>query len=166
MDYAEDVPTIQSVDVSPGTVVGDIPAVTVLNASVNNPDNVARVEFLLDFVSAGTTDIPVSDNSAPFQAEFDIPAGLPNQHAQLLVSYFSVDEVPGVAQVIPIYVFNLLGDTNADGVVSALDLDGYATQIGLTSSDAGYIPLFDSNLDGTVTEKDAAEVGYGFGNTL
>lgn len=166
MDYAEDIPTIDGVDVSPGIAVGDIPAVSALSITVNNPDNVARVEFLLDFVSAGATDVTINDDSAPFQAEIDIPAGLPNQHAQLSVSFYNAGEVPGVTQVIPIYVFNLLGDTNADGVVDKLDLPGYATQIGLSSSDAGYIPLYDSDLDGTVTEQDAAAVGYSFGNTL
>ena len=37
---------------------------------------------------------------------------------------------------------------------------GFAAMLGLTPEDEAYIPFFDSNLDGLITESDAAAVGY------
>ncbi|MCH7472441.1 hypothetical protein IIA79_05760 [bacterium] len=55
---------------------------------------------------------------------------------------------------------------NADGAVNQADLDAYDGTIGLKSGDPGYLPFFDSDLDGQITEADASAVGYHWGEEL
>ncbi|MCH7472891.1 hypothetical protein IIA79_08075, partial [bacterium] len=72
----------------------------------------------------------------------------------------------GTALRLPLYVFNLLGDANADNMVDQLDLDAFAPVLGLSSADEGYSPFFDSDLSGVITEDDAAAVGYFWGSRI
>ncbi|MBN2081802.1 S8 family serine peptidase [bacterium] len=165
MDYVEDIPSIGSLSVTPYDVFGAVPEQSSFSVNVLNPDDVTWVEFILDFTPLGQAnayDVVVTDDTASFQATLDIPAGLNNQLANLIVQCYGTGDVPGPTKVVPVYIFNRLGDTNGDGAVDDSDLDGYNELIGLTSEADGYIPFYDSNLDLTITEHDAALVGYNY----
>jgi hypothetical protein len=166
MDYIDEIPSIGAVTVQPNSAYGSVPDLAQLTAGVQDPDNVARVRFTLDLAPFGSVDlydVSVTDDTLPFQSVLDVPTDVSNQLAHLQVYYYDPSEVPGPVKTIPVYVFNQLGDTNADGLVDDDDLAGYPTMVGLTAEDEGYIPLYDSNVDGTVTEHDAAAVGYNYG---
>lgn len=166
MDYIDDIPSIGGVSVAANSAFGTIPDLPEINADVQDPEKVARVRFTLDLAPLGvvdTYDVSMTDEAAPFQSVLEVPGGIHNQLAQLLVYYYDSSDVPGPVKTIPVYVFNQLGDTNADGQVNDDDLAGYADLIGLSSEDEGYVPLYDSNLDGMITEQDAAAVGYHYG---
>jgi len=166
MDYIDDIPSIGAVSVPPNSAYGSVPDLMQLSAGVQDPDNVARVRFTLDLAPFGSVDVydvSVTDETLPFQSVLDVPTNVANQLAQLQVYYYDASDVPGPVKTIPVYVFNQLGDTNADGLVNDDDLTGFADMIGLTSDDEDYVPLYDSNVDGIITEHDAAAVGYHFG---
>jgi len=169
MEYAEDIPSIEGVSVADYSVLGSVPQQLQLGASVLNPDNVARVRFALDFQPLGSVDlydVTVSDDAAPFQVLLDVPGDQHNQLAHLLVYYYDSSEVPGPPKTVPVYLFNQLGDTNNDGIVNDDDLLGFSGMVGRTSEDTGYVPFFDTNLDGVITEHDAAAIGYYYGDTM
>lgn len=166
MDYVDEIPSIGSVSVQPNSAYGSVPELLQLSAGVQDPDNVARVRFTLDLAPFGSVDVydvSVTDETLPFQSVLDVPDDVTNQLAQLQVYYYDANDVPGPVKTIPVYVFNQLGDTNADGQVNGDDLTGYPGVIGLTLEDEGYVPLYDSNIDGIITELDAAAVGYHYG---
>jgi len=168
MDYIEDIPSIGSLSVDPYSVFGLVPKKSSFSVNVLDPDDVTRVEFTLDFLPLGqanTYDVEVTDDTASFQATFEVPDGLNNQLANLIVQCYGDGDMPGTAKEVPVYVFNQLGDTNGDGTVDDSDLDGYETLIGLDAEEDGYIPFFDSNLDLTITEHDAALVGYNYSSS-
>jgi len=166
-NYVEDVPTIGSVSVAPDSVFGDVPAKPQLNITVSDTHNVVRVRYILDCVPIGSVDsydATVNVTTQPFTTVIDLP-GVPNQLAELRVQYFDSNDTPGPEKIVPVYIFNLIGDTNCDGVVGVGDIEGYAGKIGHSAGEPGYVPLFDSDLDGTVQEYDAAAVGYHWGET-
>jgi len=165
-DYAEHPPAIGGVSIQPSTLLGYIPAVPDVSVSISEPFNVTRVRFVLDCAPLGSLelyDVDVERLTQPFQAVLSVPESVPNQLANLQVYYYDDSDVSGPVRNIPVYIFNRLGDTNADGVVDESDVAGYGAQLGLTSADSGYIPFYDSDLDGVVSEADAAAVGYHFG---
>jgi len=165
-NYSMHPPAIGSVSVSPYSLYGSLPEETLINVSVFNSDNVDTMRFVLDCVPLGSFelyDIEFETDLEPYVARLDVPTNVPNQLANLQVQYFNDHGEAGQPRNIPVYIFNQLGDTNADGVVDDADLEGYAAQLGLTSADAGFIPFYDSDLDGVVSEKDANVVGYYYG---
>ncbi|MBN2083402.1 S8 family serine peptidase [bacterium] len=167
-DYQEHPPALGPVSVAPYSLYGQIVAGTQIAANVLSSDNVAVVRFVLDCAPLGTIelyDAEIEVDSVPFNTVLTVPGDVPNQLANLQVLYYNDLGEAGQPRNIPVYIFNQLGDTNADGNVDAADLDGYPAQIGLSSADAGYIPFYDSDLDGVVTESDAGAVGYHFSPT-
>ncbi|MCC7477977.1 S8 family serine peptidase [bacterium] len=171
-DFNEDVATISGVNLTPYDVYGSVPDHMDFDLSVSQPVNVESVSYILDFAPLGVSDpydevLDVSD--APFSGLLSLPSPNPdlhNQLANLVVRYYDSANVPGPELVIPVYIFNQLGDTTADGQVTQADLDAYQGKVGLSSQDPGYVPFFDSDLDGVITELDSAAVGYFFGSTL
>ena len=167
-DYLSQVPTLGSVSVAPYTLVGGVPDILDLPITVSDPQDVANVTYFLDLApagSAGPEDIVLPVDSAPFSGDLvlDSVSSEPNQLATLHIQYYSATSTPGPELTIPVWIFNQRGDTNADGVVDQADIDGYPTVVGLTDADAGYIPFYDTDLDGVITEADASAVGYNWG---
>ncbi len=171
-DFNQDVATIGGVNLTPYDIYGVVPDQLDFNLSVSQPVNVATVTYMLDFAPLGVQDSydEVLDVTAsPFDGQLTLPSPNPNLHnqlANLVVRYYDGASVPGPEVVIPVYIFNQLGDTDADGDVDQSDIDAYNGKVGLSSADPGYVPFFDSDLDGVITELDAAAVGYHWGNTL
>ena len=165
--YQEHPPAIGAVSVPPYSLYGNVAQATELLVDVTDPYNVERVRFVLDCVPLGSLELydsEVEKDVLPYRAVLTVPGEVPNQVANLQVFYYNIDGVSGPPRNIPVYVFNQLGDTNADGVVDQSDIDGYPARLGLTSADAGYLPFYDSDLDGLITEADAGMVGYQFGS--
>jgi hypothetical protein len=132
------------------------------------------VVYVLDCAPLGVSDlydlvVPISSGIG-FPGTIQIPTlpKMPNQLAMLRVKYFDSANNPGPQVDIPFYIFNQPGDVNADNQVDQTDLDLFKSsgQMGLGSADPGYIPFYDSDLDGVVTELDAAAVGYNWGNEI
>lgn len=163
-DYQEHPPTIGDISVPSHALYGSVPDAGEISVAVSDPLNVTSVRFVLDCAPLGETnpaDVEVVDDVQPFETLLAVP-DVPNQLANLDVYYYDSEGTSGPVRRIPVFIFNKLGDTNGDGVVDAADVAGYPAQIGLGSSDEGYIPFFDSDLDGLVTEADAGVVGYHF----
>jgi hypothetical protein len=94
-----------------------------------------------------------------------LPNKKKNQKLILRVQYFDSNNSPGAVVEKDIYLFDLRGDNSGaagvpDGQVNQLDLDNYEGKIGLRMGDLGYSIFLDSDLDGVITEADAAAVGY------
>ncbi|MBN2082902.1 S8 family serine peptidase [bacterium] len=156
---------LTSVTTAADGVPGAVGGVTALTAAPAEPYYADQVEYWLDFAPLGvldTYDIEQTSAAAPFGTEFDLSGALelPNQVAILRATPVASDTSTGAPVTAEVYLFNHLGDTNADGVVDALDTAGYPALLGLTSADAGYVPFFDSDLDGTIRDNDAGAVGY------
>jgi thermitase len=169
MNYLSSVPTLGSVSVAPYTLLGDVPAVLSLPVSVSNPQDVNEVTYRLDLAPLGVDgpeDVVVPADNAPFSGSImlDAASGEANQLAMLRVEYSSSGGVSGPEIAIPVWIFNHYGDVNADGLVDQADFDAYPAKIGLASGDAGYVPFFDTNLDGVINEVDACSVGYNWGS--
>jgi thermitase len=169
-NYSEDVPTIGGVNLDAYTVTGAVPGLEQLNVNVLQPSRVSRVRYVLDCEPLGSIDVYdtiVNVEASPFVGEVDLPTpDVPNQIAQLRVQYFDSSDVAGPEVAIPLYIFNLRGDANADGTVDQADHDAFPGKIGLSTGDLGYSPFFDSDQDGTITEADASAVGYNWGEEI
>jgi len=70
------------------------------------------------------------------------------------------------SDVVEVDCYNLVGDTNGDGIVDDSDVDLLRQNFGIGSSNPSFRQWFDCNGDGTVDEMDAALIGYHFGETL
>ena len=165
-NYATALPPLAEVSLSPGPVVGTVPAATKLQVAAPDASGLASVHYRLNvapFNVLDAQDVDVTSAASPFSASIPIP-DCPNQQAQLLAYGVSTTGAPAPALSTPVWIFNQLGDTNADGTVDQADHDGFAAMIGLTSADAEYLPCFDSNCDGVIDERDAAAVGYFWGD--
>jgi len=161
---------LTSFTVEDGMLIGQCtPAGLVLSVNAHGSPGVAKVRYWLDLAPVGTDSSPDIHALADtpqynFPAQFDL-AGLelPNQAAQLVAVPLTSDDTPGIPTRRTVYIFNQLGDANADGIVDASDLLAYTGAVGLKLGDAGYVPFLDSDQDGLITEADAAAVGYFFG---
>ena len=163
LGYQEHLPTIGGLNLTPYSTFGSIVQADQIDVEIAESNNVVRVEFILEYLPTGAAEpqqLKIDAASQPFGAVLDVPLDAPNQIAYLEVYYYNDGDAPGPVKNIPVYLFNQLGDTNADGTVGQADVDGYAGMIGLVREDAGYIPFYDSDLDGIITETDAAAVGY------
>jgi len=161
-NYNESIPLISGVNVNSYSLYGAVPAKPQIDVQVEQPTNVAKVKYILDCAPAGSgpEDVTVTVNgNAPWAGQIDLPA-VKNQLATLHVQYFDASNIAGPQVDVPVYIFNHPGDVNADGAVNQADLDAFPAALGLKSGDAGFVPFFDTDLDGKVTEADASAVGY------
>jgi len=163
-------PRLTSFSVEDGMLIGQCtPAGLVLNVNAHGSTGVAKVQYWLDLAPVGTDDSPdihaLADTpQLNFPAQFDLAGlGLPNQAAQLVAVPLASDDTPGIPTRRTVYIFNQLGDANADSFVDESDLAAYIGAVGLQRGDAGYVPFLDNDQDGLITEADAAAVGYFFG---
>ncbi|MDQ3024483.1 MAG: S8 family serine peptidase [bacterium] len=158
------IPTIDSVTTWQ-TLLGTISKVSNLDFFVTNPQDIGFIRYTLDCLPLGVAD--------PTDMTQDVTAGgiymswftldsTPrlNQQAVLRAQCFDTDGNPGMEATTPVFIFNIRGDVNSDGKIDAADTSAYIGMGGLKSGDAGYIPYFDSDLDGTITEADAGVIGY------
>jgi hypothetical protein len=173
-DYVEQVPSIAGVTLNT-SIAGTVPQVLEFPVEVMQPSNVTRVKYILDVApvgSLGGKDVIVESTVAPYTSQIVIPAtGLLNQVASLRVQYFDSNSNSGPEYSIPVVIFNLPGDTSGpggvpDGTVNQSDLDAFSGRVGAESGSGNYVVFCDSDLDGTITELDAAAVGYNWGNTV
>ncbi|MCC7479032.1 S8 family serine peptidase [bacterium] len=160
-------PTITALNPTGGTTLGAVVGQTLLQASVVGPQNVVRVEYRLDLAPLGVDgaeDLTAESTVLPggFAAELDISA-LNNQLAQLKAEYFSSLGSSGQTTSQPIWIFKQRGDVDGDGVVGPDDLAALSPVIGAQQGQGGYLRYADSDLDGSVTEADAAAIGYFYG---
>jgi hypothetical protein len=179
-NYSTNIPTIGSAQVSSvaypagvpaingSPIVGKAPGLGNFDVSITAPNQVTRVLYWLDLAPFGTLDL--YDPTASVTTGTDFLGNLKtpnkkNQDAILRVQYFDAQNNPGPEVDLPVHLFNLPGDTDANGTVQQTDLDGYVGKIGLTSTAPGYSVYFDTDLDGTITEADAAGVGYNWGKS-
>jgi len=165
--YDDGSPYISGASIEPYSVFGEVPGLASVILDVAETRHVAAVTYVLDFAPVGVSDasdLALNLAEGSFSGYLNLPTPpLANQLAELKVSCQAADATVGNELSVPFFVFNQLGDTNTDGAVDQADLDGFAAMIGLTSADAGYLPFFDSNLDGVIEESDAAAVGYFWG---
>ena len=135
--------------------------------SVTNPQRVATLSYRLDLAPLGEDtgeDILIDLDAMPFSTSLDLPEpAVVNQQAVLYVDYEDASGNPGQPFAIPVWIFNHPGDVDADGLVDQADSNAYSTVLGLSADDPGYIPFFDTDLDGMITEGDASGVGYHWG---
>jgi hypothetical protein len=167
-NYNEDVPTLTGVSVNAYDFFGAVPGLNEIDITVEESENVATVRYVLDVVPYNDNGVEdrILDVTDPFEGVISGLEGYPNQLANLHVRYYDPGGLPGLEIVVPVYIFNLLGDVNADNIVNAADTAAYDGMIGLISGEEGYNPLFDSDLDGEITESDAAAVGYFWGQSI
>jgi thermitase len=172
-NYNENVPSLTDVSVQPYSAYGSIPQLTQIDIAIGETRNVDRVRYILDVMPLGDLiftgefpDIIVDAAESPFGGVItDLPQ-YPNQLADLRIQYFDEENNQGPEIILPVYIFNQLGDVNADNTVDAADHAAYDGMVGLTDADPAYNPLFDSDMDGVITESDAAAVGYFWGNSI
>ena len=146
-------------------VAGAVSGISSIEATATAPLYADLVDYWLDFApfdQQDAYDLLVTADTAPFSKQIDITSALaqPNQAVVVHATPVGTDNYEGETVVTGFYLFNQLGDVNADGVVDEADTAAYAAVVGLTSEETGYIPLFDSDLDGVITEADAGVIGY------
>jgi M6 family metalloprotease-like protein len=159
-------PRIDGFSENDGAVFGVVPATgDGATIGVTGAANANRVEYTLDLAPAGpgAEDPPPAQGTevSAFPVYFALDKTLPNQVATLTaVGYNDSKSLSSAPKSIKIYIFNQLGDVNADGVVDGADRDLLGTSAGLLRADA-FFPVFgDANLDGVINELDLSAVGY------
>jgi M6 family metalloprotease-like protein len=160
--WAESVPFITSTGLSTPANYGQVftkPALTGTLAATNSP---VKFHYVLQ-----TTDGQVSGDitGPPFDLNIDVST-MHNQTAVLSLQAFDSGNIGSPIIEMPVFIFNLIGDVNGDGVVDNADRDALVPLLGLMSADAGYLPWADSNQSGKIDEADMAAVGYFWGSTL
>lgn len=160
-------PVIDSV-VLENAIVGTVAGLGKLNVKLSGAANVQSARYWLDCEPLG------EEGGADIVANAILGAGLPasisltgladrNHNAVLRVDYFDAMGSHGPRFNLPVWIFNQPGDADGNGVVEELDLAEYLGKIGLKREEQGYHPFLDSNLDGMITELDAAAVAYNLG---
>jgi PKD repeat protein len=156
-------PTVAGLNVADGSVWGAVAAKPTLAVQLAGAQNVASASYTLDIAPLEEDqgeDLQQDSSTGPgFAAQFDVSA-IPNQTAVLHVTYKSITNTEGTPLTTSQHIFNQRGDANCDGVVDYADHTGYAVLAGLHQGAAGYLPFYDSDLDGVITESDASAVGY------
>lgn len=147
-----------------GNVVGDNGEIAIFVNWEANPGNAVRVVYNIDFEPLGEVDlydleIEVTDPTGGFIYTLDTSAMF-NQQIGLVATPYAAGDLQGAGISLSFWLFNQLGDTDGSGVVDEIDLDNYNATIGLKAGDPGYSVFLDSDLDGVITEADAAAVGY------
>lgn len=147
-----------------GAVVGV--ALAELNVAVLNPENIEQLTYTLDISPLGTgpeDPDPVSSSSpgGGFPAAFDL-SHLAGRNYKLQLSGVGTNSgsPDSVSKAVALYLFNALGDTNADGEIDGLDLQFLYAHLGELEGTDGFEPFCDSDLSGTITEADASAIGY------
>lgn len=166
--YATALPTINSVSVPRWSIYGSVPDKTTLTISPVSAKNVTKVRYILDVKplnSISPPDVQIEVNTAPFTATINLP-NVPNQLAQIKVDCWGAGNLAGPSLLVPLYLFNLAGDANADNIVDQLDLDMISARLGLAKGETGFSLFSDNNMDEVINELDGAAVGYTWGDSI
>ena len=147
-------------------LLGEAAGVPDLELSLPGATGSDAVHYELDlapFDNSGSEDIHIEsiDTGSNFPASIPLSA-LGNRIALLRIRPFNGSEA-GAIREIPLWIFSQPGDANADGQVNQADLDFIRTRVGMSSDDPDLTVFADSDLDGLITEADAAAVGYHWG---
>ncbi|MCB1186930.1 S8 family serine peptidase [bacterium] len=147
-------------------LLGEAAGVPDLQLSLPGATGSDAVHYELDlapFDNSGSEDIHIEsiDTGSSFPASIPLSA-LGNRIAVLRIIPLK-DGNPGAMREIPLWFFSQPGDANADGQVNQADLDFIRTRVGMSSDDPDWTVFADSDLDGLITEADAAAVGYHWG---
>jgi PKD repeat protein len=163
------IPAASGITVAAESVYGSVVLKPTLSAALVQPKDVVRAKYTLDlppYNDGGAADVVAQSSTAPdFAAVLSVPTA-DNYVAQLHAEYFSSTDDAGTPIAAQVYVFNQLGDVNCDGAVDLLDLAAYSPLLGVAKGAPGYVPFFDSDLDGLITEADASAVGYFFNGVM
>lgn len=96
---------------------------------------------------------------APFDGlQVMIPALANGSHDVMLKAYRRT--IVADSEIVSITVYSLVGDVNADGTVNIADRDLLDTLRGMNENDPGFLPWYDTDNDGEVTEADLSAIGY------
>lgn len=147
--------SVEITGLDPGTFYTPLSAPSI---GVNTAPNADSVDLFIDGVLHDTSiTAPFSDLVLPV-------AALTNgDHIVTLTAHrrsMVANSIPA-----PVKVYSLVGDINGDGTVDGGDRDALGPLVGLDSGNASFLPWYDTDGDGLVTEADLSAVGYFFGNT-
>jgi hypothetical protein len=148
--------------------LGSQAAASQLDVAVSGAEHVDHIVYRLDLAppGAGPEDLTATAATGDsFPASFGV-AGLRNQTAELYADCYNSAGQASTWDAGAVYIFNQLGDIDGDGVVDAADVEALKALIGKHPGDPGFVGYADSDQDGTITEADAAAVGYNFGAHL
>ena len=154
--WAESVPSITSSGLPDPVYIGvayGLPELQLEVTAINDP---VRLEYNLYTASGAISDEVIGP---PFEESIDISA-LPNQYALLELQVFDGIDVSSPKLEVPVWIYNMQGDIDGDGLVGIGDRDSLVGLLGMTSSDPAFFPWYDTNDDGVVSEGDLAAVGY------
>jgi len=161
-DYAESVPFITSASIEDGSLYGLVPGkpeITANLTAINGATSILyKVVGLRDSIQG---EIP----GPPFDVV--IPIGnFRNQQVDLILEPKDSAGVVGPSIVKRLFLFNLRGDTNSDGVVNDDDLAQISLNFGLMSTSSSYLPWLDTNLDNIVDERDISAIGFFYQDSI
>ncbi len=155
-NWAESVPSITSTGLPDPVEVGVVFDRPELSLAVGTANGAITLEYSL-YTASGVISGEVS--GPPFEEDIDISA-LPNQYALLELQVFDDIDVSSPRLEVPVWIYNMQGDIDGDGLVGIGDRDALVGLLGMTSSDPAFLPWYDTNDDGVVSEADLAAVGY------
>ncbi|MEZ5336864.1 MAG: S8 family serine peptidase [bacterium] len=143
--------------------LGPAAGASLLELSLPSISGADRVYYDLDCLpwhdnGPGDLHLQSLDVSAGCPVQLDISA-CGNRLALLRIRPY-MGLVPGAERVIPLWLFNQAGDADGNGQVGQTDLDFIRSRAGQPALSPLYLPFADSDLDGLITEADAAAVGY------
>lgn len=139
----------------PGTFYTPLSAPSIGVATAPNADS---VELFIDGVLIGTS------ITAPF-TDLVLPVGALTNGGHTVTLTAHRRSIVANSSPAPVKVYSLVGDINGDGTVDDGDRDALGPLVGLESGNALFLPWYDTDADGLVTEADLSAVGYFFGNT-
>jgi subtilisin family serine protease len=140
--------------------VGSVPGTGSLLVAPTGYQDLARVEYTVDLYDSDR-DFTRTATTGPYNLTLELnTSGLPNHIGEVRAVGYAADDTPTLTVSTEFYVYNVPGDTNADGAINAADLLPIEQHIGAQSGGPGFVPFWDCDNNGVVNEADAAVVGY------
>ncbi len=160
--WAESVPQITETDLENPTRVGAVLEMPEFSFSASASGEAVSLVYRLY-----TTDGVVTDEleGPPFEGTISVTS-LPNQVALLEMWALDSRGVTGPPFEVPVWIYNMVGDVDGDGLVGEGDRDALAGLLGLTPSNPAYLPWYDTSANGIVDEADLAAIGYFWGDSI
>jgi M6 family metalloprotease-like protein len=134
-----------------------------LNATVEGTSSVTAMEVRMSYVDAGgAPQSQVFDATSGSIAPVDLVPILPNQRISLaaVATDWITESAPVTRELDAV---TLVADFDGNDVVDAADLAALTAGFGLAAADADYRLWLDPDGNGVVDERDAAFVGYWYG---
>jgi hypothetical protein len=126
---------------------------------VETANDAERVELLVD------GEVFLFSETPPFDG-MNLPVALManGTHEVTLKAYRRAVTAESLPTLVTVY--SLVGDVNGNGMVDLADRDELEGLVGMTDDDPLFLPWYDTDGDGEVTEADLSAVGYFFGDTI